>query len=239
MESGPDAGGIHLLHGGRVRLGRSAEADVVLDDPDVSRLHCAVTVLDGGEVTVTDLGSTNGTCVDGRDVDDRPALLGPDSSLYLGESALRLVTSARPAAPPELSTTPDGEGRLRLGGGSDGPGLPHGAGQAGPWAAAGPAATEGLVPGQAAPTAAEITHTQPSPQAPTVHGTGLRATGSAAAPHRGAAPARPRHRRLGPTAGRGRGREGPENPGGSGRQAPRQVRPYPRRAAGPTRRPCC
>ena len=64
--AGPDAGGIHLLQGGQVRLGRSAETDVPLDDPDVSRLHCAVTVSDGGGVTVADLDSTNGTALDGR-----------------------------------------------------------------------------------------------------------------------------------------------------------------------------
>ncbi|MBK3588787.1 hypothetical protein JHN49_35950, partial [Streptomyces sp. MBT57] len=28
--AGPDAGGVHLLHGGRIRIGRSAEADVPL-----------------------------------------------------------------------------------------------------------------------------------------------------------------------------------------------------------------
>ncbi|MEV6787991.1 FHA domain-containing protein, partial [Streptomyces sp. NPDC051098] len=31
--AGPDAGGVHLLHGGRISIGRSAEADVPLDDP--------------------------------------------------------------------------------------------------------------------------------------------------------------------------------------------------------------
>ncbi|MGH1551293.1 FHA domain-containing protein [Streptomyces sp. L7] len=35
-------GGVHLLHGGQISdIGRSADADVPLDDPDVSRLHCA------------------------------------------------------------------------------------------------------------------------------------------------------------------------------------------------------
>jgi FHA domain-containing protein/DNA translocase FtsK/SpoIIIE-like protein len=229
VESGPDAGGIHLLHGGRVRLGRSAEADVVLDDPDVSRLHCAVTVLDGGEVTVTDLGSTNGTSVDGRDVDDRPTLLGPDASLYLGESALRLVTSARPAAPPELVTTPDGEGRLRLGGGTDGPGLPNGTGLAGPWAAAAPAegsaagsvTAEGLVPGQPAPPTGEPTRITQVPHAPTVHGTGSSAADAPAGLSGPAGPGetpRRRNRGIGAWArllGAG-GTDGQDAPGGSG-----------------------
>ncbi|WP_220183667.1 FtsK/SpoIIIE domain-containing protein [Streptomyces diacarni] len=122
--AGPDAGGIHLLQGGKVLLGRSAEADVPLDDPDVSRLHCAVTVTDGGAVTVTDLGSTNGTTLDGAPVGTQPALFPPGATLRLGETSLRLEaagsgapaeqSSAASLPPLALPTVPDGEGRLRL-----------------------------------------------------------------------------------------------------------------------------
>ncbi|MCX5412186.1 FHA domain-containing protein [Streptomyces sp. NBC_00059] len=109
--AGPDAGGVHLLHGGQIRIGRSAEADVPLDDPDVSRLHCAVTVSEDGRVSVTDLGSTNGTSLDGTEVRDRPVRLVPGALLRLGESTLRLTPGART---PTLTTTPDGEGHLRV-----------------------------------------------------------------------------------------------------------------------------
>ncbi|MBN6547623.1 FHA domain-containing protein, partial [Actinacidiphila bryophytorum] len=54
---GPDAGGVHLLPGGRATIGRSADADVPLDDPDVSRLHCEVAFGPDGGLTVADLGS--------------------------------------------------------------------------------------------------------------------------------------------------------------------------------------
>ncbi|QDY80945.1 FHA domain-containing protein [Streptomyces qinzhouensis] len=110
--AGPDAGGVHLLHGGRIGVGRSAEADVPLDDPDVSRLHCAVTVADDGRVTVADLGSTNGTTLDGRTVGERPVPLRPGALLRLGESTLRLTAPG--ALPEPLPTVPDGEGRLRI-----------------------------------------------------------------------------------------------------------------------------
>ncbi|MEV6166133.1 FHA domain-containing protein [Streptomyces sp. NPDC052052] len=109
--AGPDAGGVHLLHGGKVRIGRSADADVPLDDPDVSRLHCTVTVSADGLVSVADLGSTNGTLLDGAEVRDRPVRLKPGALLRLGESTLRLVPGARP---PRRATTPDGEGHLRV-----------------------------------------------------------------------------------------------------------------------------
>ncbi|MFF4753024.1 FtsK/SpoIIIE domain-containing protein [Streptomyces sp. NPDC002514] len=157
--AGPDAGGVHLLHGGRVTVGRSADADVPLDDPDVSRLHCAVTVAADGQVSVADLGSTNGTVLDGTRVDDRPVGFAPGALLRIGESALRLTPSGGPGA--RIGTAPDGEGCVRLtprpgstagggggedagggertrlpgsgaayGGGADGPSGGHGAGAA-------------------------------------------------------------------------------------------------------------
>ncbi|WP_327236390.1 FtsK/SpoIIIE domain-containing protein [Streptomyces sp. NBC_01317] len=109
--AGPDAGGVHLLHGGQIRIGRSADADVPLDDPDVSRLHCAVTVADDGGVSVADLGSTNGTTLEGAEVGPRPVRLPPGALLRIGESAVRLMTGG---LTPPLPTTPDGEGHLRV-----------------------------------------------------------------------------------------------------------------------------
>ncbi|MFJ3673456.1 FHA domain-containing protein [Streptomyces sp. NPDC090106] len=110
--AGPDAGGVHLLHGGRVEIGRSADADVPLDDPDVSRLHCAVTVGADGRVSVADLDSTNGTVLDGTRVGARPVRFAPGALLRVGESALRLAPAGGPGA--RLRTAPDGEGHVRV-----------------------------------------------------------------------------------------------------------------------------
>ncbi|MEW1779236.1 FHA domain-containing protein [Streptomyces sp. NPDC086777] len=128
--AGPDAGGVHLLHGGQITIGRSADADVPLDDPDVSRLHCAVTVAADGRVSVADLHSTNGTVLDGSRVTDRPVRLTPGSLLRIGESALRLTPSGGPGA--RVGTAPDGDGCVRVlpGGGEsygDGPAAGSGA----------------------------------------------------------------------------------------------------------------
>ncbi|WP_448319445.1 FHA domain-containing protein, partial [Streptomyces sp. CO7] len=130
--AGPDAGGVHLLHGGRVTVGRSVDAEIPLDDPDVSRTHCAVTVAPDGSVTVADLDSTNGTRLDGRALDRGPVPLAPGALLRVGESTLRL---ALPSSVPPSPVTPDGEGCLRL---SVGPG---GAGSGGPDSTAGSGAT--------------------------------------------------------------------------------------------------
>ncbi|MFF3332164.1 FHA domain-containing protein [Streptomyces sp. NPDC002888] len=113
--AGPDAGGVHLLHGGQIHVGRSADADVPLDDPDVSRLHCAVTLSPDGRVTVADLGSTNGTTLEGTRVGSRPVRLTSGALLRIGESALRLAPAGGPGA--RVPTTPDGEGHVRVPGG--------------------------------------------------------------------------------------------------------------------------
>ncbi|MFF4161339.1 FtsK/SpoIIIE domain-containing protein [Streptomyces sp. NPDC001678] len=113
--SGPDAGGVHLLHGGEVRVGRSSSADIPLDDPDVSRLHCAVTLSDDGVVTLHDLGSTNGTALDGAPVDGTPVPLAPGALLRVGESTLSLYgVGTGTDAPDALPAAPDGEGHLRV-----------------------------------------------------------------------------------------------------------------------------
>lgn len=141
--AGPDAGGVHFLHGGRIDIGRSADADVPLDDPDVSRLHCAVTVAEDGRVSVADIGSTNGTTLDGVRVGDRPVRLTPGALLRIGESALRLTPPGGiGAGSGALGTAPDGEGHVRVAAGAapvggDGPLVPGRVDGGGP-----------LVPGQ-------------------------------------------------------------------------------------------
>ncbi|GAA2600101.1 FHA domain-containing protein [Streptomyces lienomycini] len=158
--AGPDAGGVHLLHGGQIRLGRSADADVALDDPDVSRMHCAVTVGPDARVSVADLGSTNGTTLDGTRVGSRPVRFAPGALLRIGESALRLVP-VPPAAEARVATTPDGEGHVRLSGArTPSPGGGDGAGDAvvharvadGSQGQAGEAGGRSRVPGPAGPT---------------------------------------------------------------------------------------
>jgi hypothetical protein len=57
----------HVLEPGSNVLGRGTEADVRLPDTGVSRKHADVQ-LSGGTVVVEDLGSTNGTLVNGRRV---------------------------------------------------------------------------------------------------------------------------------------------------------------------------
>ncbi|GFH74924.1 hypothetical protein Sdia_56920 [Streptomyces diastaticus subsp. diastaticus] len=132
--SGPDAGGVHLLHGGRAGVGRAEDADIALDDPDVSRAHCAVTVVPDGRVLVADLDSTNGTTVDGEPVGRESVPLAPGALLRIGESGLRLADEPPPAVP----ATADGEGRVRVPTPDAGPVVPFALGEAAPPAAPAP-----------------------------------------------------------------------------------------------------
>ena len=84
---GPDAGQDVVLPGPRARLGSSADCELCLSDPTVSREHLQVRV-DKDSVRVTDLGSRNGTTVDGLQIFD--AIARPDSLLGLGNTTMRL-----------------------------------------------------------------------------------------------------------------------------------------------------
>ena len=70
-----------------VKIGRTPPADVVLMDSEVSRSHCFV-ALKGSDVVVTDLGSTNGTFVDGVRVEGTIAL-PVGSVLQIGKRSLQ------------------------------------------------------------------------------------------------------------------------------------------------------
>lgn len=61
-------GQIHRLSQGTTVFGRSANsADIVIDDPGMSRRHFEITV-SGDQAVATDLGSTNGTHMSGRPI---------------------------------------------------------------------------------------------------------------------------------------------------------------------------
>jgi hypothetical protein len=78
------AGKTELLGSQGAVLGRSREADIVVDDANVSRRHAEIRP-SGGSWTVRDLGSTNGIKVNGRRVDPaRAQSLKPGDEIELG-----------------------------------------------------------------------------------------------------------------------------------------------------------
>jgi hypothetical protein len=81
--------GTHPLEGaGPWTVGRSQENDITVNDPNVSRRHARISRADDGFV-VEDLGSTNGTLLDGAPI-DRERIDGGDE-LTFGQTAARFV----------------------------------------------------------------------------------------------------------------------------------------------------
>jgi pSer/pThr/pTyr-binding forkhead associated (FHA) protein len=63
-------------------IGRTARADFIIDAALVSRLHCRLTADPSDQLIVEDLGSTNGTIVNGARVDRH--VLRPGDTLTVG-----------------------------------------------------------------------------------------------------------------------------------------------------------
>ena len=73
---------IQLEPGDTRTIGRADHADVVIDEPSLSRLHARVCMAADGAVTVEDLGSTNGVFVNGTR--RRVARVAPGDTVRLG-----------------------------------------------------------------------------------------------------------------------------------------------------------
>ncbi|HEX9575358.1 MAG TPA: DUF4388 domain-containing protein [Myxococcales bacterium] len=95
--SGKYQGGEYPLQDARdLVIGRSSDLDMVLIEDMVSRKHAKITLQDGA-ITIADLGSTNGTFVNGEKV--KKAQLKEGDRVLIGTSILKLVTVQRSAQP--------------------------------------------------------------------------------------------------------------------------------------------
>jgi class 3 adenylate cyclase len=89
----------------RTEIGREC-AGLLLDDSEISRRHLELRPVDG-EVVVTDLGSTNGTLIDGRPLTGS-VTLAAGSLVTLGSTTIALVAPAREHHPRATSIAVDG-----------------------------------------------------------------------------------------------------------------------------------
>lgn len=98
--SGKYQGGEYpLAETGELVIGRSSELDMVLIEDMVSRKHARIT-LQPGQITIADLGSTNGTFVNGEKV--KRARLKEGDRILIGTSILKLVEVTRQAGAPVI-----------------------------------------------------------------------------------------------------------------------------------------
>src|SRR5438093_1073026 len=112
FQSGPRAGQDRRVEPGQaIVIGRDQDCDVPLDDTRVSRRHARLRVDATGTATLEDLGSTNGTFVNGRRIEGATVVHEGDSisignsrttlagdAAAVGGASTVVVPSARPSA---------------------------------------------------------------------------------------------------------------------------------------------
>jgi RND superfamily putative drug exporter len=103
--AGPGAGTVIQVAGEPVTLGRDEHGPPALGgDGELSRRHATVAPFDGNRLIVEDLGSTNGTFVNGVRV-SRPTVVGPGDAVWIGNTTM-LVQREGEALPDVLPVEP-------------------------------------------------------------------------------------------------------------------------------------
>lgn len=98
-----------LPEAGEVVIGRSSELDMVLVEDMVSRRHAKITVTNG-QIFIQDLGSTNGSFVNGEKI--KRARLNEGDRILIGTSIIKLVASeggSTAASPNDLESVAAGK----------------------------------------------------------------------------------------------------------------------------------
>jgi len=103
VRRGPQPNQIYELNKDIISLGRDITNDIVINDPEVSRHHCRLT-RGGGGYTMEDLGSTNGTFINGQRLTGARPLVGGDM-VGLGETVTLGYESTIPAPEPGQQAT--------------------------------------------------------------------------------------------------------------------------------------
>jgi FHA domain-containing protein len=89
-------------------LGRHAPEPGRLEgDPEISREHARIERRDSGDYFVTDLGSRNGTLVNGRDIKE-PTVLSVGDKIEVGQTTLVVQYTAPPPPPADDQIAPPG-----------------------------------------------------------------------------------------------------------------------------------
>jgi pSer/pThr/pTyr-binding forkhead associated (FHA) protein len=112
MRSGPTPGAAFTLEGDQLTIGRDSVNEIVINDAEISRRHARLT-FQGGKYVLEDLGSTNGTFVNGQRLAG-PRVLKPGEVVSFGEQIVMVfeatsfdagatVVSPRAAAVPSIS----------------------------------------------------------------------------------------------------------------------------------------
>lgn len=134
MRSGPTPGAAFALEGDQMTIGRDSTNEITINDAEVSRRHARLT-FQGGKYVLEDLGSTNGTFVNGQRLAG-PRVLKAGEVVSFGEqivlvfevstfdpaatvasprAAVAVPSVPRPATPPPPAPTTDYAGNVPSG----------------------------------------------------------------------------------------------------------------------------
>lgn len=116
VERGPDQGRRLRIPPGGARVGRSAENDISLDDPSISRFQCRFFFRSGRDLCIADLASTNETLVNDKPVTEVQLFEG--DRVTIGESVMKVICDvlegrADAGAPPPAAAPDDAAGAIR------------------------------------------------------------------------------------------------------------------------------
>jgi len=90
-----------------LRIGRGYDNDVILQDPHISAYHAEITH-NGDDWVLSDLGSANGSRVNGKDCTDGTTILRSGDTLTLGRTRLRVFDPLHPVPAATPLEKPDG-----------------------------------------------------------------------------------------------------------------------------------
>lgn len=87
MSKGPKPGQTFPLLADKITVGRDPMSDISIADPEISRHHARLEKTDTG-YQLQDMGSTNGTYIDGERLGAEPAALQPGQSVVFGSGVV-------------------------------------------------------------------------------------------------------------------------------------------------------
>jgi hypothetical protein len=98
MRTGPTPGAAYTLEGDQMTIGRDSTNEITINDAEISRRHARLT-FQGGKYVLEDLGSTNGTFVNGQRLAG-PRVLKAGEVVSFGEQIVLVfeVTTSDPGA---------------------------------------------------------------------------------------------------------------------------------------------